>query len=155
MRSLVGLLLLAGIGCVAQAPTKPSESFRTQLEGDWKYWMTQYPETATAFGYPGQDARWTDYSRPAIDARNTYLRKSLEGVRTINRAELDPGDQLSYDLYIDLLQTAVQGLEFDNDAIPYRGVIPHNLAMPVNQIEGIGQDIPRVIALSPSATIED
>jgi uncharacterized protein (DUF885 family) len=76
-------------------------------------------------------------------------------VRAIDRAELDPGDRLSYDLYVDLLQTAVQGLEFDNDAIPFRGVIPHNLAMPINQIEGIGQDIPRVIALSPSATIED
>ena len=23
--------------------------------------MTQYPEIATAFGYPGQNARWTDY----------------------------------------------------------------------------------------------
>ena len=155
MRVFILMLALFSIACVAQAPSRPSESFRTQLEGDWKYWMTQYPETATAFGFPGQDARWTDYSRPAIDARNTYLRYSLEGVRAIDRAELDPGDQLSYDLYVDLLQTAVQGLEFDNDAIPFRGVNPYNLAMPINQLGGIPQDIPRIIGLSPAATVED
>ena len=53
---------------MAQAPTEPSESFKTQLAEDWTYWMTQYPETATSLGFPGLDARWTDYSRPAIDA---------------------------------------------------------------------------------------
>ena len=143
------------IGCVAQAPTDPSESFKTQLAEDWKYWMTQYPETATSLGFPGQDARWTDYSRPAIDARNQYLRASVDRVRAIDRARLTLADQLTYDLYLDLLQTAVQGLEFDNDAMPMRSVIPHNLSMPVNQMEGIQQDIPRIISLSPAATLAD
>ncbi|MGE5833099.1 MAG: DUF885 domain-containing protein [Acidobacteriota bacterium] len=140
---------------MAQAPTNRSDNFRSLVDEDWKYWMTQYPEAATLIGYPGQDARWTDYRREAIDARNAYLRKSVERVRAINRAELDPPNQLNYDLYLDLLQTAVQGLEFDNDAIPVRSVIPHNLAMPINQIEGIAQDIPRIIAFSPSATLAD
>ena len=149
------LLPLVTIACVAQAPTRPSDSLRAQLEEDWKYWMTQYPEAATTLGYPGQDARWTDYSRPAIDARNAYLRQSLERVRRINRAELDQADELNYDLYVDLLQTAVEGLDFDNDAIPMRSVIPHNLAMPINQLEGIVTDIPRIISLSPAATIAD
>ena len=63
--------------------------------------------------------------------------------------------QLNYDLYRDLLQTAVDGLQFHNDAIPYRGVIPHNLLMPVNQLEGIQTDIPRMIAAMPAATRED
>jgi uncharacterized protein (DUF885 family) len=149
------VLVLLAASCVAQAPTEPSESLRAVLAEDWKYWMAQYPETATSLGFPGQDARWTDYSRPAIDARNTYLRASVDRVRAIDRARLSPGDQLTYDLYLDLLQTAVQGLEFDNDAMPMRSVIPHNLSMPINQLEGIPQDIPRIIALSPSSTLED
>jgi uncharacterized protein (DUF885 family) len=153
--AVLTVLPLLTAGCVAQAPTNRSDNFRSLVDEDWRYWMTQYPEAATLIGYPGQDARWTDYRREAIDARNAYLRKSVERVRAINRAELDPPNQLNYDLYLDLLQTAVHGLEFDNDAMPVRSVIPHNLAMPINQIEGMAQDIPRIIAFSPSATLAD
>ena len=39
--------------------------------------------------------------------------------------------------------------------MPIRGVIPHNLLMPINQLEGVQQDMPRVIALMPAATRED
>ena len=99
--------------------------------------MTQYPESATIVGYPGQNARWTDYSPPAIDARAAYLKRSLERVAAIDRRRLHADQQLNYDLYRDLLQTAVDGLRFQNDAIPFRTVIPHNLMMPVNQLEGI------------------
>src|SRR5439155_23705957 len=68
---------------------------------------------------------------------------------------LDSKDQVNYDLYQDLLDTAVKGLKFHNDAIPIKGVIPHNLMMPVNQMEGVQQDIPRTFAMMPSETRED
>ena len=100
--------------------------------------------------------RALDRLQPSGDRRaQRVLRQSLERVRRINRAELDQADKLNYDLYVDLLQTAVEGLDFDNDAIPMRSVIPHNLAMPINQLEGIVTDIPRIISLSPAATILD
>ncbi|HYN07994.1 MAG TPA: DUF885 domain-containing protein [Vicinamibacterales bacterium] len=140
---------------MAQAPTNPSENFRALLDEDWKYWMAQYPETATSFGFPGQDARWTDYSRPAIEGRNKYLKQSVDRIRAVDRARLERADQLNYDLYLGLLQTAVEGLQFGNDAMPVQSVIPHNLAMPINQLEGIQTDLPRIIALSPSASVAD
>jgi uncharacterized protein (DUF885 family) len=155
MRTVLGFILLLGVGCVAQAPTNPSESFRAFLDEDWKYWMTQYPETATGFGFPGQDARWTDYSAQAIEARNAHVKASLDRVRAVDRAGLDQADQLNLDLYLGLLQTASDGLRFGNDAMPIQSVIPHNLAMPMNQLEGIQTDIPRVIALSPAANLAD
>jgi uncharacterized protein (DUF885 family) len=83
------------------------------------------------------------------------LKKSLERLSAIDGAQLDAGDQLNQDLYRDLLQTAVQGLEFENDAVPIRGVIAHNLLMPINQLEGIQQDIPRTFALMPAASSQD
>ena len=46
-------------------------------------------------------------------------------------------------------------MKFHNDAIPIKGVIPHNLMMPVNQMEGVQQDIPRTFAMMPSETPED
>ena len=143
------------VGCAAQTrpPNRTANALHTQLDDDWKYWMTQYPEMATAFGYPGQNMRWTDYSQPAIDARADYLRRSFDRLKGINRAELDSEAQIDYDLYRELLETAVKGLEFHNDASPIKGVVPHNLLMPVNQMEGVQQDIPRTIAMMPS-TIE-
>lgn len=143
------------VACAVRAPERRADLLRTQLDDDWKYWMTEYPEVATSFGYPGQNARWTDYSPAAVDARATYLRESTGRLSAIDRASLDANDGLNYDLYRDLLDTAVAGLEFHNDALPIRGVIPHNLFMPINQLEGIAQDIPHILTLMPTATRED
>jgi uncharacterized protein (DUF885 family) len=128
---------------------------RAQLDDDWKYWMGEYPELATSIGYPGQDRRWTDYSQTAIDARAGRLKTSLQRLSVIDRGPLGQGDQLSFDLYRELLETAIKGLDFQNDAVPIRGVVPHNLLMPINQLEGIQQDIPRTIALMPTAARDD
>lgn len=132
-----------------------SNLLRTQFADDWKFWMEQYPEIATAFGYPGQNMRWTDYSSSAIEARAKYLKDSLNRMNRIGREELEPEDQVNYRLYRDLLETAIHGLEFHNDALPIKGVVPHNLRMPVNQMEGIQQDIPRTIAMMPVQTRDD
>jgi uncharacterized protein (DUF885 family) len=145
----------ASIACAVQAPDRPADRLRAQFDDDWKYWMTQYPEIATALGYPGQDARWTDYSPAAIDARADYLKQSISRFGAIDRASLDAAGQLNYDLYRDVLDTALAGLAFHNDAMPIRGVIPHNLFMPINQLEGIAQDVPRTFTLMPAATRAD
>jgi uncharacterized protein (DUF885 family) len=156
LRVTLVLILALGAACARQQQaTNPADTMRAQFDDDWKYWMEQYPEAATLIGYPGQNARWTDYSQPAIDARSDYLRKSLERFSAIDRGALPADDHVNYDLYRDLLETAAKGLEFHNDAAPIRGVIPRNLLMPINQMEGIQQDIPRVIASMPAATRED
>src|SRR5205814_6595719 len=143
------------VACAVRAPEHRTGLLQTQLDEDWKYWMTQYPEVATSFGYPGQNARWTDYSPSAIDGRARDLKESARRLSAIDRASLGATDQLNYDLYRDLLDAAVAGLEFHNDALPIRGVVPHNLRMPINQLEGIPQDIPRTIALMPAVTRDD
>jgi uncharacterized protein (DUF885 family) len=162
MNHYVAIALLAlgslVISCAAQPPgskNHASDALRTQLDEDWKYWMTQYPELATAYGYPGQNMRWTDYSQSAIDARAEYLKKSVDRLKGTDRAQLNTAEQVNYDLYADLLDSAAKGLEFHNDAIPIKGVFPHNLLMPMNQLEGIQQDVPHVFAMMPSATRDD
>ncbi len=141
--------------CTPNGSPRAADLLRAQLEDDWTYWMTQYPELATSVGYPGQNARWTDYSQAAIDARAAYLKGSLDRLGGADRAALEASGQLTFDLYRDLLDTAVKGLAFHNDAVPIAGVIPHNLLMPINQLEGVQQDVPRTLALMPSSTRED
>lgn len=126
-----------------------------QFDRDWQYWMAQYPEVAAALGVPGGEGRWTDYTRDAIANRETYLRNSLDRFKFLDRAGLGEADQLNYDLYLQMLEAAVEGLDLHNDAIPIRGVTARNVLMPMNQMEGMQQDIPRTIALMPAQTPAD
>ena len=107
---LFGLLSLAVLvtACASNPSPSAGDTLRAQLDADWKYWMGQYPELATAFGYPGQNARWTDYSQPALEARAAYLKDSLGRFSAIDRAQLTPDDRVSYDLYRDLIETTIE-----------------------------------------------
>lgn len=150
-----GLTLVGALAAtVSTAQTRLSgDRFRALLDEDWKYWMAQYPEAATAFGYQGHNSRWTDYSSAAIAARAGRLRDILSRLDALDRRQLSPSDQVSYDLYREMMESAIEGLAFGNDAMPLRSVVVRSLRMPVNQMEGVQQDIPRIISLMPAATV--
>ncbi len=129
--------------------------FREFLDRDWKYWMTEYPEFATIFGYPGQNGRWTDYSPEAIERRNRHLESGLKELHTLRRIDLPAEEQLNYDLYEDLYKTAIAGLRFHDDAFPLPEVTPSNLYMPVTQMDGVLTNLPETIELMPAARPSD
>ncbi|HMG19193.1 MAG TPA: DUF885 family protein, partial [Gemmatimonadales bacterium] len=84
---------------VHQSSTADSVRLHQLFAQDWEYTMREYPEFATAVGYPGQNARWTDYSLEAIARRKRELNNPLTALRAIDRARLSPTDQLNYDLF--------------------------------------------------------
>src|ERR1700739_1953006 len=131
-----------------------TRQLRDFLDRDWKYWMAEYPEMATIFDYPGQNNRWTDYSPPAIQRRTRHLEQSLRELKSMRRNEIPPDEQLNYDLYQDLLETATSGLRFHHDLFP-PGITQTNLYMPVNQVEGLLQNVPLVISLMPAQRPQD
>ena len=73
----------------------------------------------------------------------------------MRRARSRPTILITYELYRELLETAVQGLDFGNDALPLRGVVPRNLLMPINQMDGVQTGVPRTIAMMPAGTREN
>jgi len=163
MRSLfcVAILLtLAGASpepASAQAPSSPAANsanaarqLRAFLTIDWKYWMAQDPEDATAFGYPGQNAHWPDLSPAAIEGRKRHLEKELADMKAIPRNQLPAGEQLNYDLYLALLERAQEGVRFHDESIPMLGVVPVNLYMPINQMQGLLSDVPSTISQMPA-----
>ena len=155
-----GLLIMTttttGItGCTAEAPTGQADNLRALFDEDWRYWMSQHPEMATTTGYPGQNARWSDYSPEAIAARKAQIGRVSHQLAAFDRTALGPADQLNYDLYRGLIDLAQQGLRFEYDALPIPQVIPYNLQMPITQMSGIQQDIPRVMTFMPSASLAD
>jgi len=157
VRLLSILPAVAGVipGCAPSPTGNAADVLHAQLDEDWQYWMKEYPELATAVGYPGQNGRWTDYAEAAVGRRAQYVKDSLQRLMSIERGQLTPDDQFHFDLYRDLIATAVEGLAFHNDAVPIRGVVPFNLLMPINQMDGVQQSVPRTIAMMPAATVAE
>jgi uncharacterized protein (DUF885 family) len=164
----VSVLLLAAMGglfmssstTLAQSAPTPSQldakkDFRAYLDGDWHRWLSEYPELATGVGERGYNRRWSDDSPEGIEARRTHLHESLATIKKIDRATLPAVEQLNYDLYLDLLQTAEEGLQYGDDPLPFRQVVPGSVWMPLNQMGGIPQGAAQTLASMPHETVAD
>ena len=123
----------------ANAPSA-AQKFRAFLDADWRRWMEEYPEHATDVGFPGQDDRWTDDSPVGIARRKKHLADGLATLKAFHRSDLPPNEQLNFDVYLDLLETASEGLQFGDDPFPLRNVVPRNLWTPITQMGGLQQE---------------
>src|ERR1700693_5504413 len=129
--------------------------FRVYLEEDWKRWMVEYPELATDAGFPGQNRRWSDDSPAGIEARKKHLHESATTLKEFSRDSLPRADQLNFDLYSDLLNTAKEGLQYGDDPLPFRNVVPHNNWMPISQMGGVQQGAAETISTMPNRSVPD
>jgi uncharacterized protein (DUF885 family) len=139
----------------AAAQSAAAQKLRAFLEADWQRWMQEYPEIATHVGYPDLDDRWTDDSPAGIERHKKHLADSLATLKAIPRNDLPPSEQLNFDLYLELLETATEGLQYGDEPYPFRGVTPFNLWMPLNQMGGIQQDAADTLAMQPHQTVAD
>ena len=139
----------------SSSSAEASRKFRAYLDEDWKRWMQEYPETATLVGFPGQNRRWRDDSREGLQARIRHLHESLTKLHSIPRDRLPAKEQFNYDLYRELLETAEEGLQYGDDPIPFRDVVPSNSWMPITQMGGIQQGAAEIIAAMPHQTVAD
>jgi uncharacterized protein (DUF885 family) len=141
----------AGVGSGNEAARK----FRAYLDEDWKRWMVEYPEMATGAGFPGQNRRWSDDSPAGIEARKEHLHESAVRLKAISRTALPNAEQLNYDLYAELLATAEEGLQFGDDPLPFRQVVPQNIWMPLTQMGGIQQGAAETLSSMPRKSVSD
>ena len=144
-RSLLAMTLSCPVPVLAQQPVAPPDSVRLHqlIAQNWAYTMHEYPEYATAVGYPGQNARWTDYSVEAIARRKRELNDPLTALRAIDRNKLGSTDQLNYDLFARNATDALDESRFPGEL------------MPVTQLDGVQQDVPRIFAQMPSGTVRE
>ncbi len=131
--------------CTALAASQAGAAERLQqlFKLDWEHSMSESPEFATEVGYPGQDHRWSDISLAAIARRKRELLAPSKVIRSIQRANLNTADQLSYDLFRKNQELAVEGTLFPGEYFQ------------VTQLSGIQQDIARRLAIAPHATVKD
>src|SRR5256886_917779 len=119
--------------------TRLGELFRV----NWEYVMTEFPEFATYVGYPGQNARWTDNSLQAIERRKRELEEPLSVVKSIRRDRLSPPDRLNYDLFRRGLEEQIEGTRFKDEYFA------------VTQLDGVQQDVGRLLAQMPTTSVQD
>ena len=157
--SCSGVFLVFPLITLGQSPSQTSsdqaqaaQKFSAYLEDDWTRWMQEYPEVATSFGYSGLNDRWRDDSFAGIERRKKHLADSLAAIKVMQRDALPAAERLNYDLYRELLETAREGLPYGDDPLPFRLVVPSNLFMPLNQMEGVQQDAAQVLENTPHRT---
>jgi uncharacterized protein (DUF885 family) len=138
------LMIVLPVAISAQQPVTPdSVRLHHLFAQQWEYTMREYPEFATSVGYPGQNARWTDYALEAIARRKRELNDPWNALRTIDRAKLGPTDQLNYDLFRRNLTDALEESRFPGEL------------MPITQLDGVQQDVPSTITKMPAGTVRD
>jgi uncharacterized protein (DUF885 family) len=128
---------------LASQKGKDTERLHALFKLDWDYTMHESPEFATEVGYPGLNDRWSDSSLEAIARRKRELKGPQKVILSINRAKLNTTDQLNYDLFKKNSDNALEGTRFPGEY------------MPINQMDGVQQDLARVLELAPRATVKD
>jgi uncharacterized protein (DUF885 family) len=122
-----------------------TESERVQKLYDllWDFFIQSSPEGATYLGIPGHNDKWSDSSFESIEFGRQAARKILAAVESIDRAKLASAEQVHYDL---MLRRVRQGIEGDR----FRGEY-----LVVNQLGGVQQNIPQLLAIMPANNVKD
>jgi uncharacterized protein (DUF885 family) len=109
----------------------------------WRYSLEEYPELATYVGATGQNHRWTDYSPEAVARRKAELDIPARVLQTIDRAQLSAADQDHLDVFAHRTEEGLQGRRFPSEL------------MPVNQMQGVQQDVAQMLSMMPAAAVDD
>jgi uncharacterized protein (DUF885 family) len=123
-------LLLLALAFVWQAPPAAAQADEARalgrlIEDEWEWTMRENPTFASTLGDRRYNERWPDASVAAVERRQQHRLQTLASLKAIDRARLQPADQLNYDLF---------RKDLENDAEEFRLRL---YLMPVNQRGGI------------------
>ena len=106
----------------------------------WRHAMEERPDVATFVGWPGHDDRLPDLSLDAVARRRTEAGAPLRALATIDRDTLEPGDQLSYDVFSWQQRSEAEAARFPAE---------HLL---LSQLEGPQTDLGLLLGSMPTST---
>src|SRR5262245_11486067 len=114
-RICISVLLVIGMTAAsleAQTAKKPvnaaGQKLHDFLAAEWDYTMQQNPVYASLLGDRRFNDKWEDASISAYEARHQHDQQALKRLQQINRAQLNSADQLSYDLFKNKLEMAIE-----------------------------------------------
>jgi len=93
--------------------------FKTFLQNEWEYELSQSPVYATAMGVKGLEKQWTDLSLKAIDSRKLHELQTLNRINTFNPDILSEDNQLNLRLFKQLTLEQVSLSKFNRHLLPF------------------------------------
>ncbi len=120
-----------------------SKRLKNLLDLAWEAHLSDNPETATTLGRREYNHRWTDNSLGAIEAREREEKSLLTVLNGFNRKQLNPTDQLNYDLYKYEVENQIQSSGFDGKFLP------------LNQMDGFQIWTGHTLAMMPLENSKD
>lgn len=128
---------------LAASRAKDADRLHELFKLDWEQRMRESPEFATEVGFPGLNDRWSDMSAEAIERRKRELRAPLKVCASIRRDKLSAEDRVNYDLFRRNLEEAIEGTRFTREL------------MPLTQLNGVQQDVARMLQVAPHDKVRD
>ncbi|MGA7615667.1 MAG: DUF885 domain-containing protein [Thermoanaerobaculia bacterium] len=120
-----------------------TEQLHELFEREWEWTLREYPTFATFVGDRRYNDRWPDESPESYDRRRAHMREVLGALTSIDREKLSATDKLNRDLFAHLVESAVEGERFREEYFP------------INQMQGLQQDVANLIQLTPLASTKD
>lgn len=113
---MITILKRLFVCCVLAAPayaqSDASRELHRLFEERFEWQKKEFPEFAMSLGDYAHADRITDNSLEAIERRHNQTRRHLERLASFNRAQLNDGDQLNYDLFEHLLRDRIEAHGF-------------------------------------------
>ena len=136
MRRHIGFIFLLMFATAATASAAPqagaTSAFHQLLQREWNYELEHSPTYASVLGDRRWNDRWDDRSVGAIKAQNQHDTAVLSELAAIDRSQLSPEDQLSFDLFRRNHQAWIEEFGFKWYLLPtsHVGGLPEGVRQP-------------------------
>ena len=128
---------------VADRQRSATERLHALFAEAWAWEMREFPDRATWNGWKGEDHRWCDRSRAAIERRRGELGAIDAAARQLPRGELAAAEQLHLDLFLREFGDAVTEAKYPAECFA------------ITQMDGIHQDPVQLMAVAPAETTKE
>ncbi|MGD9636750.1 MAG: DUF885 family protein [Pirellulales bacterium] len=116
---LLSLLLTVPSQAWADVPNATaSEQFARLLDDSWQFSLRENPLNATESGDHRYDAQLPKISLADSERRNEATREFLARLEKIDRSELTPSEQTSYDIFARQERLALEAFDFGDHLMP-------------------------------------
>src|SRR5262249_37560755 len=99
-------------------PNQNNSSLHALFDEEWNFRLAEDPLFATSVGNHQYDDRLPSVTKEDEARRAEFNRKLLQRLNGINRSELNRNDQISYDLFKNILEDRLSAFEFQSYLIP-------------------------------------
>ncbi|MGB5621033.1 MAG: DUF885 domain-containing protein [Gammaproteobacteria bacterium] len=128
----LSLILLAPCAVAEVQPDTAASALNQLFERDWERRLAEEPTQASRLGDRRYNDRWPDLGTEALARRHQDDQAALATLASIDRDDLDPLDQVNFDLFRRNLQNRLDIYRFGRQSL-YGG----NEATPMNQRDGV------------------